>query len=191
MVTLIHYHKFEFMLIYEYTFLKCSRLLQWEAKNLQRRLDESEDNAQDDVTKLPDINCNLDLSEVLPGTLKFFNIGVIIDYFITNNNKQTIFVNGRKMAAKRYAQSVKMGIEDTGIMYSIKSSCFSSYSKSKLYTQQIILDKNNNCVMGATCTCVVGATPKTLCKHVACILFVLENYVVTGNQHNDYIMMNI
>lgn len=183
--------------IYIKTYKYCNfyfRLERWKLDHLDRRLDHPLDvqnsDALHDAELISDENNNnvivipnnlADLCNIQTRDLSFFNIGVITDYFISNNKKNPL-INGRKMALKKYTNYLKMAIQNCN--WYIKSECFSSHTRSKVYEQHIIINEADNSIIHTNCSCVVGKGSIALCKHISCILFVVENYALTGKQLN-------
>lgn len=88
-------------------------------------------------------------------------------------------IKGRNLALSNMVLSISVCLDAYPKFY--RGQCEAQMIHKKIYNVQIELDPELQIVNCANCSCVVDAGNSANCKHVAAVLYVMEQYAETGN----------
>ena len=120
-----------------------------------------------------------------PNALPTFTIENVLDYLINRKEDdcmraedwKSFKAGGYRLFKDGHVQNIMVDQKDS--LLGIRCNCLPEMKKDRVYKIQIDISSDSSDVNFAECTCPAGKGPHGSCKHVAAVLFALQDFYVT------------
>ena len=117
-----------------------------------------------------------------PEYMPVFTTENVLDYMIYRKEKDCMRAEdwknfkggGFKLFKEGHVQNIM--INRQGAVFGVKCRCLPEMKKDKFYNINLDISMDNSSVMQAECSCPAGKGPHGSCKHIAAVLFAIDNF---------------